>query len=73
MSNQPAFPTAETSGNNGEYSTYTTPGLTKLEYGALKIAAGMCSTATWPNACDRHEIARRAVSIASAVLAEANT
>lgn len=48
-------------------------GLTKLEYGALQIAAAMTAIGSvWPDTGDRHEIARRSVLIASAVLAEAN-
>lgn len=67
MSN-PAFPIPES-------NQTTDKGLTKLEYGALQIAAAMCSTGageSLPSSGDRHEIARRSVLIASAVLAEAN-
>lgn len=68
--NETAFPIIHADGQGVQYF-----GLSKLEYGALEIAAAMCTTGSggaWPSASDRHEIARRSVLIASAVLTEAN-
>lgn len=66
--NETAFPVVHPDGQGVQYF-----GLGKLEYGALQIAAAMCqASGVWPDPSDRHEIARRAVLIASAVLGEAN-
>ena len=45
-------------------------GLTKREYMATQIAAGICSTGPgWPSSSDGYAIAERAVDIADALLA----
>lgn len=76
MINQPAFPTTETSGSNGEYSTYTTPGLTKREYIAALAMQGWlagCGNAyaefTGP-AKYPEKVAQACVKFADALLAE---
>jgi hypothetical protein len=44
-------------------------GLTKLEYAAVQIAAGICAcSGSWPGGNDADELASRAVLIAKAVL-----
>src|SRR5688572_4478435 len=44
-------------------------GLTKLEYAAIQIAAGICAcSGSWPSGNDADELAFRAVRIAQSVL-----
>lgn len=68
--NEPAFPSSVMRGQDGNYWTEDDGGLTKREYFAALIAAGMCASECEGSYFQDAKLATRAVVRADALIAE---